>query len=130
MSASIWPTLIYDDAPAAIDWLQQAFGFEVAIVVPNDSDPTVIEHCQLRWPHGGGVMLGSAGRPCNPFSERQTGAAGVYAVTPEPDALYDRCTAAGAAIFQELRDEDYGNRGFSVTDPEGNIWSFGYYAGE
>jgi uncharacterized glyoxalase superfamily protein PhnB len=28
-----------------------------------------------------------------------------------------------------LRDEDYGSRGFSVLDPEGNIWSFGTYAG-
>jgi len=38
--------------------------------------------------------------------------------------------AAGATLFQDLRDEDYGSRGFSVTDPEGNIWSFGTYRGE
>ena len=32
--------------------------------------------------------------------------------------------------MQGLRDEDYGSRGFTVKDPEGNIWSFGTYRGE
>ena len=75
-------------------------------------------------------MLGSADRPGNPFSTRPTGAAGVYVVTDHPDEIHDRALAAGAQLFAELRDEDYGSRGFSVTDPEGNIWSFGTYAGE
>ena len=75
-------------------------------------------------------MLGSANRPDNPFSQRPTGAGSVYVVTDEPDALYDRARAAGAVVFAPLRDEDYGSRGFSVTDPEGNIWSFGTYGGE
>jgi uncharacterized glyoxalase superfamily protein PhnB len=29
-----------------------------------------------------------------------------------------------------LRDEDYGSRGFTVRDLEGNLWSFGTYRGE
>ena len=29
-----------------------------------------------------------------------------------------------------MRDEDYGSTGFSVRDPEDNIWSFGTYGGE
>ncbi len=29
-----------------------------------------------------------------------------------------------------MREEDYGSRGFSIADPEGNIWSVGTYAGE
>lgn len=130
MTTTIWPTLTYGDAPAAINFLQDAFGFTAAIVVPNEDDESVIEHCQLRWPEGGGVMLGSAGRHGNKFSQRPTGAASVYVVTAAPDALYDRCLAAGAELFEPLKDEDYGSRGFSVTDPEGNIWSFGTYAGE
>ena len=28
-----------------------------------------------------------------------------------------------------MRDEDYGSTGFSVRDPEDNIWSFGTYKG-
>lgn len=79
---------------------------------------------------GGGVMIGSAGRHGNKFSERPTGAASCYVVTAHPDEVYDRAMAAGAEVFEPLKDEDYGSRGFSVTDPEDNIWSFGTYSGE
>ncbi len=126
----IWPTLLYDDALEAIGFLQAAFGFDLTMVVPNNADPTVIEHAQLRWSEGGGIMLGSANRDGNPYSQRATGAGSVYVVTSFPDSMYERAVAAGAVVFADLRDEDYGSRGFSVTDPEGNLWSFGTYSGE
>ena len=130
MSTFIWPTILYADAMAAIEFLQTAFGFTSSIIVPNEDDASVVEHAQLLWPEGGGVMLGSAGRPGNPFSDRRTGASSVYVVTADPDQVHDRAVGAGATIFAPLKDEDYGGRGFSVTDPEGNIWSFGSYTGE
>lgn len=126
----IWPTIIYDDAPAAIQFLQDAFGFTPQLIVPNEEDPSVIEHSQLVFPEGGGVMLGSSGRPGNTFAQRPTGSASCYVVTERPDEVYDRAIAAGAEVFEPLKDEDYGSRGFSVSDPEGNIWSFGTYSGE
>lgn len=129
-STGIWPTLIYRDAPAAIDFLVRAFGFTPSLVVPNQDDGSVIEHAQLLWPEGGGIMLGTAGRPGNKFSDRPTGTSSVYVVTATPDAVHDRAVAAGARVFEPLKDEDYGGRGFSVTDPEDNIWSFGSYNGE
>jgi uncharacterized glyoxalase superfamily protein PhnB len=129
-STAIWPTLVYRDAPAAIVFLVEAFGFTVSLVVPNESDDTVVEHAQLRWPGGGGVMLGTANRPGNEFSQRPTGTASVYIVTPDPDAVYDRAISHGATVLSPLVEHDYGGRGFSVIDPEGNIWSFGTYGGE
>jgi uncharacterized glyoxalase superfamily protein PhnB len=128
--AAIWPTLNYTDALAAIDFLERAFGFSTVMVVPNETDDTIVEHCQMAGPEGGGIMLGTANRLDNPFSMRPTGAGSIYVVTERPDELYDRATAAGAEVFWPLRDEDYGSRGFSVTDPEGNVWSFGTYVGE
>lgn len=127
---SIWPTFVYEDAPAAIEFLQNAFGFTVALVVPNDADESIVEHAQLRWPEGGGVMLGSSGRPGNPFAQRPTGVGSAYVVTANPDAIHDRAIAAGAEVFQPLTDESYGSRSFSMKDPEGNVWSFGTYSGE
>jgi uncharacterized glyoxalase superfamily protein PhnB len=35
--------------------------------------------------------------------------------------------AAGATVERDLVDQDYGGRGGSVADPEGNHWSFGDY---
>lgn len=75
-------------------------------------------------------MLGSASRDGNVFAERPNGTASLYAVTDEPDRLFARATAAGAEVVQGLRDEDYGSTGFTVRDPEGNLWSFGTYRGE
>ncbi len=49
-------------------------------------------------------------------------------VTDRPDELF--ATGAGARLVRELRDEAYGSRGFSVADPEENLWIFGMYRGE
>ena len=128
-ASMIWPTLIYDDAPAAIKFLK-AIGFTEAIVVTNEDDSLVIEHCQLRWPEGGGVMLGTANRSGNEFSQRPTGCGAVYVVTADPDAVFVRAVAAGASEFRAMEDQDYGGRGGTLTDAEGNLWSFGDYKGE
>lgn len=124
---AVWPALIYTDAPAAIRFLVEAFGFVEELVVPGDADRD-IAHAELRWPAGGGVMLGSTGDD-NEFCQREPGTASTYVVTDAPDALFDRATAAGAEVVRELRDEEYGSRGFTVRDPEGNLWSFGTYRG-
>ena len=52
-----------------------------------------------------------------------------YVVTAAPDALFARATAAGAKVAREPHDTDYGSRDFAVTDPDGNLWSFGTYPG-
>ena len=48
-----------------------------------------------------------------------------YVVVEDPDALYASAVAAGAEIVIELKDEEYGGRGFTCRDLEGNVWSFG-----
>lgn len=125
---TVWPALNYDDAHAAIKFLVDAFGFDET-AVHNDDKGRVV-HAELRWPEGGGIMLGDSGREESEFSTMPTGCASVYVVTDDPDGIYQRATVAGAALVRELRDEGYGSRGFSVRDPEGNIWSFGTYRGE
>lgn len=125
---TIWPCLNYRDARAAIAYLTETFGFVATLIVEGDARRP-IAHAELRWPEGGGIMLGSAVPDGNEFEQRPTGAASVYVVTDEPDTLYARATAAGAEIARGLVDEEYGSRGFSARDPEGNIWSFGTYRG-
>ena len=126
---TVWPCLNYRDARAGIAFATEAFGFVAQLVVPGESDDVVV-HSQLVWPEGGGVMLASADREDNEFSQLPTSCASVYVVTADPHAVYARATAAGAAIVREMRDEDYGSTGFSARDLEDNIWSFGTYAGE
>lgn len=124
----IWPTLSYRDAPAAIRFLVEAFGFEERAVYHGETEDIVV-HSELRWPGGGGVMLGSSDDRGSVLDDLPAGTGSVYIVTDEPDALYERAVAAGATVVRGLRDEDYGSRGFTVRDPEGVFWSFGTYAG-
>jgi len=125
----VWPTLRANDARALIKFLVEAFGFEETAVY-GEGDR--VDHAQLAWPPGGGIMLGSAGR--DPASQDdwalRPGSFGCYVVTDEPDKLFARATAAGAKVLRELNDTDYGSRDFAVLDPEGNRWSFGTYRGE
>ena len=125
----VWPSLRASDARGLIRFLADAFGF-IEVVVYGEGDR--VDHAQLAWPLGGGIMLGSAER--DPASRDdwalRPGSFGCYVVTDEPDELFARATAAGAKVLRELNDTDYGSREFAVLDPEGNRWSFGTYRGE
>ena len=124
----VWPTLRARDARALIRFLVDAFGFEETVVY-GDGDH--VDHAQLSWPPGGGVMLGST-RPeaAEDAWPLPPGSFGAYVVTDYPDAVYARARAAGADIIAELHETDYGSRDFAARDPEGNRWSFGTYRGE
>jgi uncharacterized glyoxalase superfamily protein PhnB len=126
---SVWPILTYRDARGAVDFLAAAFGFEPIAAYARDDDPSIIEHGEMRWPLGGGIMLGTAGKDGGPFGSRTPGNDCVYVVCDDPDGLFARAVAAGATVVRDLVDEDYGSRGFTVADPEGNLWSFGTYPG-
>lgn len=129
--ATLIPVLRYRDAPAAIEWLCAAFGFERHLVVPGDNGS--VAHAQLSFGNGM-VMLGSAENE-SPFGRlmkqpSETGGANtqsVYVVVTDADALYARAQQAGAKIAMEIRDEDYGGRAFACHDLEGHLWSFGTY---
>lgn len=126
---AVWPTLTFRDAPAMATFLTEAFGFRQTASYARQDDPSIIEHAEMRWPLGGGIMFGTAGKDDSPFGRRLPGTDSTYLVCDDPDALYTRATAAGAEVVRGLRDEDYGSRGFTVRDPEGNLWSFGTYWG-
>jgi uncharacterized glyoxalase superfamily protein PhnB len=129
-TAAVWPVLTFRDARAAMEFLSKAFGFEERAAYAHEDDPSVIVHAEMRWPLGGGIMFGSHAKDDSPFGQRAPGNDSVYVVCDDPDGLFDRAVAAGAEVVRGLRDEDYGSRGFTVRDPEGNLWSFGTYAGE
>lgn len=130
--ATIVPVLRYRDAPAAIEWLCQTFGFAQQLVVLNEDG--TIAHAQLSFGTGM-IMLGSLPKNDAAFELqlRQPDEIGggntqsSYVIVTDADAVYAKAKAAGAKIAMEIRDEDYGGRDFSCYDPEGHLWSFGTY---
>jgi uncharacterized glyoxalase superfamily protein PhnB len=123
----VWPTLRAHDARGLIRFLVDAFGFEETAVYGEGER---VDHAQLTWPPGGGVMLSTVKESTDVVVPTQPGTFGAYVVTDQPDALCARAKAAGARIIMELNDTDYGSRDFAALDPEGNRWSFGTYRGE
>ena len=122
----IYPVLKYDDAHAAIDFLERAFGMERREVHEDESGKVV--HAELRFGDDV-VMLGSSGAG-DPVFNQGIGRTTVYVVVDEVDPLHDRAKQAGAEIVLAPTDQDYGSRDFAARDPEGNIWSFGTYRPE
>ena len=129
-TATVIPTMRYNDAAAAIAWLCEAFGFEKHLVVPG-ADGT-IAHAQLVF-GSGMVMIGSAQASEFDNLQKPPNALGgavsqsPYIIVDDADKHYARAVAAGAEIVIEIRDEDYGGRGYSCRDPEGHVWNFGSY---
>lgn len=128
------PGLRYADAPAAIDFLCEAFGFERHAVYPDDLDSTIIHHAQLVFGDGM-IMLGSV-RDGDEESlitwKTPRDLSGVtlctYMVVPDVDAHCLHARNAGAVVVNEPHDNrGYPGRGYDALDPEGNLWSFGSY---
>jgi uncharacterized glyoxalase superfamily protein PhnB len=127
---NVIPCMRYRDAPAAIDWLCATFGFEATLVVPNDDG--TIAHAQLSFGNSM-IMLGSVfdtefGRLMKqPAEVGGFNTQSTYLVVNDADLVYGRALEAGAQILLDIKDEDYGGRGFTCRDPEGHIWSIGTY---
>jgi uncharacterized glyoxalase superfamily protein PhnB len=127
---NVIPCIRYRDAPAAIEWLCDTFGFEAQLVVPNEDGS--IAHAQLSFGNGM-IMLGSAfdteyGRLLKQPSEiGDFVTQSSYLVVNNADLVYGRVLEAGGKILLDIKDEDYGGRGFTCRDPEGHIWSIGTY---
>ncbi|HTD16628.1 MAG TPA: VOC family protein [Chthoniobacterales bacterium] len=128
--STIIPAMRYRNAPAAIEWLCQAFGFEKHLVVPGENG--TIAHAQLTL--GNGMMMLGSVRD-NDFTklvkqpDQLDGAETQcpYVVVTDADAHYARAVALGAKIVREIEDASYGGRGYSCRDLEGHLWSFGSY---
>ena len=130
MTQNIFPALRYRDAPAAIEWLERAFGFERLAVHPGP-DGTVA-HAELIL-DGGVVMLGSVKPDAyGARSPREVGeiSQSLYVWVADVDAHHARAAAAGAEVFRGPEDTFYGSREYSCRDPEGHVWSFGTYRPE
>ncbi|MCO1576136.1 VOC family protein [Crossiella sp. SN42] len=118
---SIYPTLRYTDADAAVTQLTTVFGLAEKSV--SRSPAGMIEHAELTWGNGL-IMLSQRSAEPSPFD---TGRSVLYLVVADPDAHHDRAVAAGAQVIMPLTDQPYGSREYAATDLEGNVWCFGTY---
>lgn len=117
------PYLSYADAPAAIEFLCRAFGFEESYRLPMPDGR--LGHAELRFGESA-IMLASAFPEMGFVSPRDLDGvhSQVHCWVDDVDAHCERARAAGATIVAEPEDQPYGDRSYRVTDPEGHRWIF------
>ena len=120
---AIAPYLAYRDAPAAIDFLVEAFGFEEVFRFPMEDGR--IGHAELTF-RGSTVMLASVYEELGFASPRDLAAihTQIQVAVDDVDAHFERARDAGAVVTAEPEDQSYGERMYRAVDPEGHRWIF------
>ena len=130
VTASLFPALGYRDARAAADWLERAFGFVRHAV--HDGPDGGVAHAEMRFGNGMVMLSSVQDTPFGRLMKQPDEIGGcetqsAYLIVDDADAVYAIAKAAGAKIELDIKDEDYGGRGFSCRDLEGHLWNFGTY---
>ena len=126
VASHVYPSLTYDDAANAIEWLCRAFGFTKRLVIPTDDGQ--VRHSELSY--GSVVVMVSSPRPDVGRvgrANRKEFSSELSLYVEDPDAHYERAKAAGAICAEPPMDTPFGARGYSATDPEGHVWFFANY---
>ena len=117
------PYLAYADAPAAIEYLCAAYGFEAGTQM--DMGNGVLGHAELHL-QDNVVFLATAFDEMGLASPRSLSAVHgqVMVYVDDVDAHYEHAKAFGAEISEEIADQFYGDRSYRTVDPEGHQWIF------
>ena len=127
-------SLCYQDAAKAIDWLCDAFGFELRLKV--EGEPGQIIHSELTY--GEGVIMvsqerhESPGRPWmlkvrSPKSQGGVCTQSIMLYVDDANAHCAHARSRGATIIDEPSTHDYGeeywaDRSYGAMDLEGHMW--------
>ena len=113
---NIAPWLTVRDAQKAVDYYQAAFGALELYRLPADDGSLAVVQLSV----GGALFWVQADSNASP-SGAATGAVRMILSVDDPDAVFERAVAAGAAVVAAIH-EDYGWRTGRVTDPFGFDW--------
>jgi uncharacterized glyoxalase superfamily protein PhnB len=133
------PFVGYEDAAAAIEWLERAFGFRENRAERHEEGGT-IGHAELEL-EGAKIYLSTPPGYANPLRLRDESEAarrsydnpwvidGLFVEVTGLDAHHARAAAAGARILRSPEEPGIGFRIYTAEDPEGHRWMFGERSG-
>jgi uncharacterized glyoxalase superfamily protein PhnB len=113
---TVIPELAYRDVDMAIDWLCEAFGFELLLRVGN-------HRAQLGIGEGA-VVLTERKMPGPMVSPVSSGLFAIMVRVADADRHCERARRCGASITSEPADYPYGERQYSCRDIDGHSWTF------
>jgi PhnB protein len=117
----VCPYLLYEDAASAVEYLTTTFGFVQRLTQTGGAGRM---HTELLLGDDGLVMLGQAGESFkSPLRLDAYPSVLVHLYVDDVDALHERARASGADVT-DLETAPVGDRRFTATDPEGQVWVF------
>jgi PhnB protein len=118
---TVSPYLIYEDAARAVEYLTRTFGFKERLAQAGASGRT---HYELLLGEDGLVMLGQGSDTFRSLKSLDVyPPALIHVYVGNVDELHERAKAAGADVT-DLETAPAGDRRFTATDPEGQMWVF------
>ncbi|MBO9710275.1 MAG: VOC family protein [Caulobacter sp.] len=124
--SALTSALCYRDPKAALRWLEEAFGFELVMLI-EDAEGN-LAHSEMKFGDSL-VMIGNewTAQHRSPASIEglNTQSLHVHLAESDIDAHCARARAAGAEILMEPSDQFYGDRTYRCRDLEGHFWTVG-----
>lgn len=119
---SVTPYLIVRGAARAIEYYQQAFG--AAELFRMDAPGNTIAHAEMRI--GDSIVMLSDENPAwGAKSPEALGGTAVHLMiyVEDVDAVFKRALSVGGKEVRPLKDQFYGDRSGTLTDPFGHSWT-------
>lgn len=120
--AGVTPYLIIRDAARAILFYKKAFGATELMRFPGPDGK--IGHAEIKI--GEGVVMLADEAPAMGHKSPQTlggTAISLLFYVPDVDARFAKALAAGGTVTNPLKDQFYGDRSGTLTDPFGHVWT-------
>lgn len=121
------PSIFYQDPRAALEWLKNAFGFELTMLIDSPDGDARMIHSEMCVAGRGRIMIGGEwsewARSANTVAGANTQSVQVHIET-DVDAHCENARRAGAVIIAEPATQFYGARTYRAKDPEGHVWTF------
>jgi len=117
--------MVVVDAEVSIDFYKNAFGFEIDYIAKDDdSNP---QHVSMKKDDAF-IMFCPEGAfettKKSPITQSIQMPINMYIYCEDVDSLYKQAIAAGAKSVMEPQDAFWGDRFFTVLDPDNYEWSF------
>jgi PhnB protein len=119
---TVTPYLTVKDAASAIEFYQKAFG---AVELMRFADPNGrIAHAEIKIGDSP-IMLAEEFPEMGCRSPQSLGGSpgGIALYVADVDTMFDQAVAAGAKVVRAVKDQFYGDRSGTLTDPFGHVWT-------
>lgn len=120
---SLMSAVVYRDPKAALQWLEEAFGFELFMLIEDDDG--ALAHSEMRFGNAA-IMIGyewsDPYRSPASLDGHNTQSVHIQ-IADDVDAHCERARRAGAEILAEPETQFYGDRTYRCRDPEGHVWT-------